>query len=69
MNYSNSSIDIDFTGFHGQKVTEITSVGLELVNLRLESGIINVECSWRLRLSTDILVGINESQEKDLHLF
>lgn len=40
-------------------------MGLELVNLKFESGIINVECSWRLRLSTDILVGINERKETD----
>ncbi|MCR2807517.1 hypothetical protein [Paenibacillus soyae] len=65
MNYSNSSKEIDFTGFLGQKVLEIFSVGLELLDLKLENGIINVECSWRLRLATVILIGINEKKETD----
>lgn len=65
VDFSEQERIIDFSDFIGQKITEITSVGLELVNLKFVNGILNVECSWRLRSSTGILVGINERKETE----
>ena len=65
MNFSDRLTSIDFTDFMGQKVTDITAIGLELLNVKLVDGSLNVECSWRLRGKTDILVGINERKETD----
>lgn len=65
MNCTIKSSDIDFTDFIGQKVTEISPVGLELVNIKFDGGSLNVECSWRLRNQSDIVVGISERKGTD----
>ncbi|MBD0384737.1 hypothetical protein [Paenibacillus sedimenti] len=65
MNFVNKSSDIDFKDFIGQKVIEISPVGLELVNIKFDGGSLNVECSWRLRNKSDIVVGITERDGTD----
>lgn len=65
MSFADKLSDIDFTDFIGQKVLDIISIGRDLLNIKLEDGSLNVECSWRLRNKTDIVVGITERQETE----
>lgn len=65
MNFVYKSSDIDFAEFMGQKIIEISSVGLELVNIKFDGGSLNVECSWRLRNKSDIVLGISERKGTD----
>lgn len=62
MDISINSSDVDFSTFFGQKVTEVTLVGAELINVEFENGNLNVECPWRLRNRDGILVGSTEQR-------
>lgn len=62
MDISINSSDVDFSTFFGQKVTEVTLVRAELINVEFENGNLNVECPWRLRNRDGILVGSTEQR-------
>lgn len=62
MDISIKSSDVDFSTFFSQKVTEVTLVGAELINVVFENGNLNVECPWRLRNRDGILVGSTEQR-------
>jgi hypothetical protein len=65
MDISIKPTDVDFSTFFGQKVTEVTLVGAELINVKFENGNLNVECPWRLRNRDGILVGATEQRGID----